>query len=68
MLLYYNQETFIEDEYDETSIKRESEVISIQSDEFRPNWVHSKIAQNYLSDRSDYLQISGASEKYWFEV
>ena len=44
MLTYFNQESFLQNEYDELSIYRHSVIENIQADEHRPNWIYSQMS------------------------
>jgi len=44
MQVYYNTESFVQDEYSQESrIMRSSTLQTVQVDEFRPNWLLSKV-------------------------
>jgi len=48
MLVYFNQETFKQEEYGEARISRTSTIRNIQVDEYRPNYVYARIWKNQL--------------------
>ena len=39
--------------------------MNIQSDEFRPNWITSKLQKNLLEDEVDYMQYGYADTGYF---
>ena len=40
----------------------ESEITTMQVDEYRPNWVNTKIRQNVLQDETQFLQYGKEEE------
>mmetsp|Transcript_33065 Transcript_33065/g.40951 ORF Transcript_33065/g.40951 Transcript_33065/m.40951 type:complete len:129 (-) Transcript_33065:1180-1566(-) len=50
MLIYYNNESFKQDEFGEMRITRQSTIRSIQVDEYRANFIFGKIWKNKLQD------------------
>ena len=49
-MVYFNQESFKQDEYGDLRIGRQSVIRNIQVDEYRPNYVDLYIWKNQLQD------------------
>ena len=56
MLIYFNQESFNQDEYGEYRIMRQSTIQNVQVDEYRPNYIFANIWKNQLGDEIELLQ------------
>ena len=56
MLIYFNQESFNQDEYGEYRIMRQSTIQNVQVDEYRPNYIFANIWKNQLGDEIEILQ------------
>ena len=56
LIVYYNQATFVEDDFSEARIDRHSTIRNIQVDQYRPNFVFGKIQASKLVDSIDLVQ------------
>ena len=65
MLVYFNQESFMQDEYGNARIGRFSTIRNIQTDEYRPNFIIGTVQKNSLQDESQVLQL-GEEEEFLF--
>ena len=55
MLAYFNQESFLQNEFNELSIYRHSVIENIQADELRANWIYCQMSKNLLSDKTELI-------------
>ena len=67
ILVYFNQESFKQDEYGDLRIGRQSVIRNIQVDEYRPNYVDLYIWKNQLQDEIEFIKY-GEEEEFEYNT
>ena len=68
MLVYYNTERFIQDEFGDLRTEKSSTFANIQADETKPNWIQMLVKKSSLSDETTYVQWGQQDETEFFNL
>ena len=61
LILYHNQASFVEKNYDSDIITENSILTKLRADMTEPHWFKSYLQRNILYDESDWLQLGQES-------
>ena len=65
-MLYVTEDVFVQNEFNEDSIQRQSILHNQQADEKNPNWINTLVRQNMLSDETQVLQVGYSEERIFY--
>ena len=67
VVMYYSQEIFHQDKYDDTTITQECFFSNVQIDERKPTWISTEVKRNELLDESQILKLGVPAETFYYD-